>query len=495
MILPFSRSRSRTSLSSNCLYCASFTPRAMFSKSMNIASFRSPFIPTVLSPSGRLYGATPSARKLLRALYSDRDGETEGRSGARGARASRPDPHGQVACPHLRPHAAIRSRALDVSLPRSGGARDVVDLAGVSPAAEGHHHLGHPLRHPLVEARQRLGRRPDPGDPRSDQAAARGRLRASARRSGLHHQHLARRSCAGRRHPGAQARGPRPRARPRRAAAAGPAQALLLEELEVAPRPRVHRRQPARVLGAERLPHARRPVGRGALLRPGDAGDATDARRSGAPSARSLARSPPRQPARNSASSVWKTTGWSPGTVWPAPETSAKRAFGFSSSIRLAISADRTSESPPRTSKIGQAIARHSGHRSIGSRHVPARTASRSPRSYFQVRPPSTGLVPCSTRWRSIASVKSGFVSRWKASACSRLANSSGERAISVPTRSIPAAEISGPMSTITSRSTLAVACPANAIATRPPIDSPTIERCESPSASVNAATSDDSVA
>src|SRR5215471_14443779 len=49
MILPFSRSRSRTSLSSNCLYCASFTPRAMFSKSMNIASFRSPFIPMVLS--------------------------------------------------------------------------------------------------------------------------------------------------------------------------------------------------------------------------------------------------------------------------------------------------------------------------------------------------------------------------------------------------------------------------------------------------------------
>src|SRR5947199_9063938 len=49
MILPFSRSRSRTSLSSNCLYCASFTPRAMFSKSMNIASFRSPFISAVLS--------------------------------------------------------------------------------------------------------------------------------------------------------------------------------------------------------------------------------------------------------------------------------------------------------------------------------------------------------------------------------------------------------------------------------------------------------------
>src|SRR5713101_9695277 len=45
MILPFSSSRSRTSLSSNCLYCASLTPRAIFSKSMNIANLRSPFIP------------------------------------------------------------------------------------------------------------------------------------------------------------------------------------------------------------------------------------------------------------------------------------------------------------------------------------------------------------------------------------------------------------------------------------------------------------------
>ena len=44
MILPFSSSRSRTSLISNCLYYASFTPRAMFSKSMNNANFLSPFI-------------------------------------------------------------------------------------------------------------------------------------------------------------------------------------------------------------------------------------------------------------------------------------------------------------------------------------------------------------------------------------------------------------------------------------------------------------------
>src|SRR5262245_29308996 len=45
MILPFSTRRSRTSLISNCLYWASLTPRTMFSKSMNIASFRSSLIP------------------------------------------------------------------------------------------------------------------------------------------------------------------------------------------------------------------------------------------------------------------------------------------------------------------------------------------------------------------------------------------------------------------------------------------------------------------
>src|SRR5512138_58469 len=137
MILPFSSSRSRTSLSSNCLYCASFTPRAMFSKSMNIASFRSPFIPMVLSVRS-LYGATPCARKLLGALYSGRDATREDRSRARRARSARSDPHGQVARAHVRPHAALRSGPLDVSLLRARGARDDVDLARVSEAAAGH---------------------------------------------------------------------------------------------------------------------------------------------------------------------------------------------------------------------------------------------------------------------------------------------------------------------------------------------------------------------
>src|SRR5262249_19569457 len=81
MILPFSRRRSRTSFSSNCLYCASLTPRAMFSKSMNIASFRSPFIlglilscgdrprraPTEVDYTARL---RPSARFWTRCIVS-----------------------------------------------------------------------------------------------------------------------------------------------------------------------------------------------------------------------------------------------------------------------------------------------------------------------------------------------------------------------------------------------------------------------------------------
>src|SRR5262245_21968474 len=54
MILPFSTSRSRTSLISNCLYWASLTPRTMFSKSMNIASFRSSLMRSILPATGCL---------------------------------------------------------------------------------------------------------------------------------------------------------------------------------------------------------------------------------------------------------------------------------------------------------------------------------------------------------------------------------------------------------------------------------------------------------
>src|SRR3989442_730554 len=63
---------------------------------------------------------------------------------------------------------------------------------------------------------------------------------------------------------------------------------FALLERQVAARPRVPRRQPAGLLGAERLPHARRPVARGALRRPGDARDAADARGGGAQAARAV---------------------------------------------------------------------------------------------------------------------------------------------------------------------------------------------------------------
>src|SRR5262245_40699264 len=72
MILPFSSSRSSTSLISNCLYWASLTPRAMFSKSMNSASLRSPFIlflvltwETPSSPRPPTHGAPRKARGAL----------------------------------------------------------------------------------------------------------------------------------------------------------------------------------------------------------------------------------------------------------------------------------------------------------------------------------------------------------------------------------------------------------------------------------------------
>src|SRR5205823_6487315 len=63
---------------------------------------------------------------------------------------------------------------------------------------------------------------------------------------------------------------------------------VLLEVEQVAARLRAPRRQPARLLGAERLSHERRPVDRGALLGPGDARDAAAARRGGPPAPRAV---------------------------------------------------------------------------------------------------------------------------------------------------------------------------------------------------------------
>src|SRR5688572_6306956 len=303
MILPFSSNRSSTSFSSNCLYCASLTPRAMFSKSMNMASLRSPFTP---SPLGRAPSRARRASIICPCLalpgqvYSGRDGEDslgaveattdeEPRRVRGRARAARPDAHDQVAGAHLRAHAALRPEEMDLPLLRARGAGGVVDLGGVPAAAARDGHLRHPLRHPLVEARQRVGGRVGALRPGAGAAAAGGHVGHAARGPRLHDQHrprgLARRGRAAR----PEAQRARHRARARRPHAPGAAEALLLEVEQVAARLRAPRRQPARLLGAERIPHARRPVDRGALFRPGDAGDAADARGGFAPAARALA--------------------------------------------------------------------------------------------------------------------------------------------------------------------------------------------------------------
>src|SRR5688572_19666302 len=77
MILPFSTSRSRTSLISNCLYCASLTPRTMFSKSMNMASFRSSLIRAVL-PGG---GADRPSPPIIGAGEGANQGSADERAG------------------------------------------------------------------------------------------------------------------------------------------------------------------------------------------------------------------------------------------------------------------------------------------------------------------------------------------------------------------------------------------------------------------------------
>src|SRR6266566_7166435 len=65
----------------------------------------------------------------------------------------------EVAGTDLRPHAPLRPRALDLSLLRPRRAADLVDVGRISNVAARDRPLRHPLRHALVEARQRMGGR------------------------------------------------------------------------------------------------------------------------------------------------------------------------------------------------------------------------------------------------------------------------------------------------------------------------------------------------
>src|SRR5918996_185403 len=149
MILPFSRSRSRTSLISNCLYCASFTPRAMFSKSMNNASFRSPFMDAYYM--GRFRDGAHPLRALEVMTHE------AGRSIGGGPRSPGPDLDREVARADIRSLARVRSQALELPVLRSRGARDELELGRDPGAAAREGALRRPLRHPVVQARQRVG--------------------------------------------------------------------------------------------------------------------------------------------------------------------------------------------------------------------------------------------------------------------------------------------------------------------------------------------------
>src|SRR5947208_7252522 len=160
MILPFSSNRSSTSLISKALYCASLTPRAMFSKSMNSASLRSPFIRDVLScadparPSP-LYVSVRGRTKRLwwRCIVKPRACPTPGgthdtrRPRPRRAGPPGPDAHDEMARPHLRPHAPLRTGALDVPVSRTGRACSRLDVDGAPQAPACDMHLRCPLRH------------------------------------------------------------------------------------------------------------------------------------------------------------------------------------------------------------------------------------------------------------------------------------------------------------------------------------------------------------
>ena len=94
-----------------------------------------------------------------------------------------------------------------------------------------------------------------------------GDARRQPRRAGLHRQPAARRPRRRRRPPGRHLRRPAARTRARLPAPPGRPEEVLLEELEVDPRPRVPRPRPARLLGALRLQQRRRSLEGRALQR------------------------------------------------------------------------------------------------------------------------------------------------------------------------------------------------------------------------------------
>src|SRR5215813_2843822 len=194
------------------------------------------------------------------------------------AKRTPPGADHQVARPDLRPDAEVQPEDLELPLLRARGRGGLVDLGGVPRPAAKRDLLRHPLRDTLVTPRQSLRGRAHSRDHAARSSQVRGEVRHDPRRSRLHHQRGVDRPRGRRRDPRPRSRRPAARARSRRPPASRGAQALFLEERQVASRLRVPRREPARLLGGQRLSHARRPLAGRALFRSGNPRDAADAR-------------------------------------------------------------------------------------------------------------------------------------------------------------------------------------------------------------------------
>src|SRR5918994_1740014 len=184
--------------------------------------------------------------------------------GAPRARAARAVRGARLSGPHRRADPACRHRLLAVPHRRHGGRRTALGLGRVPRPAVRGRALRHPLRDQVVEARHELPRR-------LGRHAARERRHARRVLDGLlvrrlHDQHPARRPDRRQGVGGDRARGRAAAARARRPRAPPRSAPVLLEEREVGRRPADPRPRRARLLGAERLPHPRRPLEGRALL-------------------------------------------------------------------------------------------------------------------------------------------------------------------------------------------------------------------------------------
>ena len=160
---------------------------------------------------------------------------------------------------HYGPIPTFDGTNWDLELDRTRGEPRDALVSGAPRPPERRRAGRHALRDRLDHARQLLARRLVPDAPRAGEADAGGQVGDRPLRVRLHVEPLAR-GDGRRRRPGRVGeRGTGPRARARVAAPARRAEAVRLEEREVAHRPRVRRQEQARLLGGPRLPHHAEP--------------------------------------------------------------------------------------------------------------------------------------------------------------------------------------------------------------------------------------------